>query len=944
MRGVQSNKYSRDQERDLLRRCEHALTTAARAAGTNTRQQVRAAARGFVRRHRRNGSYLAFVLRSVLANSALALALLGFASASAQARSTLFLENTGTANPMNGQDVGILSTPAATDIDHDGDLDIVSGERYGTFLYYTNIGSATAPSYIIQPSIIVDVGDASAPAFGDLDHDGTDDELVGTAAGTFAYFGSNIFALNPMNGVDVGSYATPAFGDLDADGDLDLVSGTFNGVVLYFENTGDAKVPQFEQQTGDANPIPVISVGLFAAPSLADLDGDGDLDLVVGTGYGTFVYFENTGSPLTPKFVVRTGADNPLAGIDVGGRSTPVLADFDADGDADVLAGETYGTFKFYANQAGHFVLRSGAANPLSAIDVGDDSAPAFGDLDADGDLDIVSGDFIGQFHYLKNIGTTIAAAFQEQTGTLNPLGFADVGTRSKPAIADIGFYTPDGKLDVSSGANDGTFHFYKNTGTASAPAFEEQTGSQTNPFYNEDVGANSAPALGDLDGFIPENVTGENFGTFLVSEPFSTFISVPPGLTGQDVGTYSTPSLGDTDGDGDLDLVAGEQSGVFNYYENIGDPLAPEFLLHSDAKNPVAGQDIGFDSAPALGDLDGDGARDLVTGQLDGQFSFFKNVLIRPWPRYAGPSPIPFRDADVGFFSTPASGDLDADGDPDFAASLGFGSEAISYFENTGDALLPSLVERTGAANPFNGLNAGTTPHLAFGDLDADGDLDLISGGYGYGDPTRYFENTGTATTPHFVERTGGANPVAGIAPGRTAPVLGDLDGDGDLDAVAGEFYGTLHFYENTGNADTAAFVERFGGANPLSGFDVGSFSAPALGDVDRDGDLDVVVGDEPNGVFAYFENTGTATAPAFMERTGNANPLNGEDVGLNCSPTFSDLDGDGDLDVVAGERYGQFRTYYLPEPSAPSLFAAGASLLAWLSRWRERRRHRGD
>ncbi|HEX5067909.1 MAG TPA: VCBS repeat-containing protein, partial [Myxococcota bacterium] len=641
----------------LLRRCERALREAGRAAGSGSRQQVRAAARSFVRRHRRNGSYLAFVLRSVLANSALAAVLLGFAPAPAQARSTLFLENTGTANPMNGQDVGILSTPAATDLDHDGDLDIVSGERYGTFVYYTNIGSATAPSYIIVPTIIVDVGDASAPAFGDLDHDGTDDELVGTAAGTFAYFGSNIFALNPMNGVDVGSYATPAFGDLDADGDLDLVVGEQDGVLNYFENVGSATVPTFVQRTGTANPFGALpSVGLFSAPAIADLDGDGDVDVVSGAGDGTYFYFENTGLPLAPEFVLRSGADNPLAGFDVGGRSTPVLGDFDGDGDADVLAGETYGTFKFYANQAGHFVLRSGAANPLSAIDVGDDSAPAFGDLDADGDLDIVSGDFLGQFHYLKNIGSVIAAVFSEQTGLQNPLGGFDVGSRSKPAIADIGFFTPDGKLDVSSGANDGTFHFYKNTGTASVAAFLEQTGSQTNPFYNEDVGANSAPALGDLDGFIPENVTGENFGTFLVSEPFSTFIALPPGLTGEDVGTYSTPSLGDTDGDGDLDLVAGEQSGVFNYYENIGDPLAPEFLLHSDARNPVAGQDIGFDSAPALGDLDGDGARDLVSGQLDGQFSFFKNVLIRPWPRYAGPSPIPFRNADVGYFSTPAS------------------------------------------------------------------------------------------------------------------------------------------------------------------------------------------------------------------------------------------------------------------------------------------------
>src|SRR3989442_785759 len=101
--GVAMRSRTSSTERDILCRCEHALSAAARAAGVDTRQQVRAAARSFVRRHRRNGSYLAFVLRSVLANSALAALLLGLAPAPAHAAAALFAEPTGAANPLTGQ-------------------------------------------------------------------------------------------------------------------------------------------------------------------------------------------------------------------------------------------------------------------------------------------------------------------------------------------------------------------------------------------------------------------------------------------------------------------------------------------------------------------------------------------------------------------------------------------------------------------------------------------------------------------------------------------------------------------------------------------------------------------------------------------------------------------------------------------------------------------------
>jgi hypothetical protein len=136
------------------------------------------------------------------------------------------------------------------------------------------------------------------------------------------------------------------------------------------------------------------------------------------------------------------------------------------------------------------------------------------------------------------------------------------------------------------------------------------------------------------------------------------------------------------------------------------------------------------------------------------------------------------------------------------------------------------------------------------FPSLDGDGQLDLIMGQWG--PQLAWYRGTGGGWEPvdtAFVTITRGSN---------TVPTLGDLDGDGDLDLIVGESSGWLNYYRNDGGPSQPRFAlvsDQFEQIQP------GRRSAPLLSDLDGDGDLDLLVGSESDGL-VLLRNEGTRTA----------------------------------------------------------------------------------
>ena len=221
------------------------------------------------------------------------------------------------------------------------------------------------------------------------------------------------------------------------------------------------------------------------------------------------------------------------------------------------------------------------------------------------------------------------------------------------------------------------------------------------------------------------------------------------------------------------------------------------------------------------------------------------------------------------------ALGDIDGDGDLDLVG--GNWLEINKLYRNDGSGGFSA----TGIAI---GSETEGTLSVALGDVDGDGDLDLVSGNSS--DTSRLYLNDGS-----------GGFSATGIAIGTTfSAVFGDVDGDGDLDLVAGNPGQTNKLYLNDGSGG-------FSTTGTAIGSETDDTWSIALADIDGDGDLDVVAGNDSQTNKLYVNN-GSGGFPA----TGTAI---GSETDPTQSVTLGDIDGDGDLDLVVGN-YSQPNKFY--------------------------------
>ncbi|MBI3845453.1 MAG: VCBS repeat-containing protein [Planctomycetes bacterium] len=343
---------------------------------------------------------------------------------------------------------------------------------------------------------------------------------------------------------------------------------------------------------------------------------------------------------------------------------------------------------------------------------------------------------------------------------------------------------------------------------------------------------------------------------------------------------------LADLDGDGDIDVATANSNSdslsVF-FQRSPRDFDSPIQLFASRMKHPIS---------LAAGDLDGDGRVDLVSGNLGDFGSIPPNVTIfRHTSRVNFGSPLELRHSSM---QTPrvALGDLDGDGDMDVVTANGSspsGDDTLTvFFQRPGGSFSPPLVlTHPGMVQPVD---------IAVGDLDGDGDLDLVSANGGAGNPTLtiWFQRDDAPGVFDFDPEGPLGGP--GIPGGRFSVAIGDLDGDGDNDlawtkARSGELM--IFFQTEPGRFE----------ANPRGPLGSPGVSGEprqvVIADLDGDGDNDLVTSNgrpaptQEGDVYLFFQ-----TAPGVFEASRPTSFLE-----VPPGPVAAgDLDGDGHTDVVAG------------------------------------------
>lgn len=402
----------------------------------------------------------------------------------------------------------------------------------------------------------------------------------------------------------------PTFGDLDGDGRIEILAATPEGKIYAWKAEG--------------TPLSYDSTGLFVdvmdsllcSPTLADLDEDGDLEVVEGTGkrmiYAWRVNFNGEAEPLS-GFPVHLDSlyQQKVVGISIG--------DLTSDYDGPEIVIKTLGESPAILSANGEILTPAGPS-----VGVGFTSNVVLCDVDDDGWMDICQG-VIGSYPQAQSC-VTINDYENEHKGTIT------IPSKSHIIHLAAGDINRDGIIDIVGTTSDGGVFAGKALGDSSAYWFCSTYDPHLSP-----------PALGDIDadGYLEIILSGDNKiyafnynGSLVTNFPIAISRSHPVGPLN------SSPALADVDGDGKIDIV-------------VGSPQGELFAFHSDASK-VKGWPLScggpVSSSPAFLDVDNDDSLEVMVGSEDGWLYIWR-LLVGYNPDKI---PWPMRDYDVahtGFY-----------------------------------------------------------------------------------------------------------------------------------------------------------------------------------------------------------------------------------------------------------------------------------------------------
>ncbi|MEO5366453.1 MAG: FG-GAP-like repeat-containing protein, partial [Magnetococcus sp. WYHC-3] len=698
------------------------------------------------------------------------------------------------------------------DLDGDGDLDALVVNSASWPSIYLNNGQNS----FTDTQQRFGFSNSRAVALGDVDGDGDLDAFVANS-------GANKVLLNDGHGVmsdsgqSLGNKLSRdvALGDVDGDGDLDAVVGNWTTGNELWLNNGSGTFTDSGQNLGRYGTLSV---------NLGDMDGDGDLDLYLGN-YGSTI-------PNANKIWLNDGQGhftNTLASLGEESTNDGQLADLDGDGDLDIYDANLGGDGVWLNDGNGH--VRQADA----PLDSSDSYAVASGDLNGDGLLDLWVARPGAADTVLLNTsapgGTAQPFYYSEGDGVVSLLPRVLVNDGDTPLIDGVrvtvsaSFLADANRLDITAmhgiaatwDAQAGTLTL---SGSATLAQYQEMLrtlafeNTSANPIATTHTvtltaladGAEGTPLTLDIH-VIPVNDAP------VVSEAPTPLVTFDPGPALGSADSHALV-LGDFDGDGDQDLFVGSETGgsriwlrqadgsladsgqslaagVSTWHAAAGDldgdgdldlALAnygqANTLLFNNGSGQFSnggtlGSNVDLSTALALGDVDGDGDLDALVSN-DTQASMV-------WINAGNGSYTAGQTLATGAFSSVVMGDFNEDGHLDaFMGAWGAGNRVL-LGDGTGQFTQTS--QSLGIASFTSGA--------ALADLNGDGHVDIYETNWFGGDKVWLGDGSGQFVSNNQLL---GQSNSQGVA-------LHDVDGDGDLDAYVGVAGADNQLWYNTGS-----------------------------------------------------------------------------------------------------------------------------------------------